>query len=128
MRHATANPKLETVDCLDARLIELDLLEQALDSGRDLQSFKLQRLEDLQNRRKKLLKDLPAAEQQRLSRIHDTMIQLTDYLFDKGHTVSKTLMWAAAEWIVGVEDAVYEQGKNAGHAQQFAKDREESVE
>lgn len=48
------NPSLETLDCLDARLIELDLLEQAMDGGRDLTTFKLQRLEDLQNRRAKL--------------------------------------------------------------------------
>lgn len=62
-------------------------------------------------------------EQKRLSRVKDRMIQLTDHLFDLGHTVSRPLMWDAAEWFIGVEDAVYEQGKNAGHAAQFAKDQ-----
>lgn len=48
------NPKLETVECLMARMIELDLLEQAINDGRDLETFKLQRLEDLQKRIKVL--------------------------------------------------------------------------
>jgi hypothetical protein len=36
--------------CLEARLIELDLLEQALNDGRDLKAYKLQRLENLTQR------------------------------------------------------------------------------
>ena len=45
-----ANPRLETVDCLDARLVELDLLEQAINAGRDMNAYKLQRLADLKVR------------------------------------------------------------------------------
>ena len=44
------NPHLETAACLRARLVELDLLEQALNAGRDMQAYKLQRLEDLEAR------------------------------------------------------------------------------
>lgn len=49
------NPRLETLDCIDARMVELDLLEQALNAGRDLSAYKLQRLEDLQKRRNAIL-------------------------------------------------------------------------
>lgn len=48
------NPKLETVDCLDARLIELDLLEQAINEDRDMEAYKLQRLEDIKIRRNRV--------------------------------------------------------------------------
>jgi hypothetical protein len=44
------NPKLETLDCLEARIVELDLWEQSINAGRDMETFKLQRLEDLQKR------------------------------------------------------------------------------
>jgi len=44
------NPRLETKECLEARMVELDLLEQALNQRRDLYKFKLQRLADLQER------------------------------------------------------------------------------
>lgn len=44
------NPHLETIDCLDARLVELDLLEQAINAGRDMSAYKLQRLADLKVR------------------------------------------------------------------------------
>lgn len=66
--------------------------------------------------------------QKKLYRIKDRMTQLTDHLFDLGHTISKPLMWDAAEWFIGVEDAVYEQGKMKGHAEQYAKDQAEGVE
>lgn len=47
------NPELETTDCLKARLIELDLLEQALNEGRDMKKYKLQRLTDIKSRLKR---------------------------------------------------------------------------
>lgn len=47
---APKNAHLETKDCLEARLIELDLLEQAINEGRDIKVFKLQRLIDLKRR------------------------------------------------------------------------------
>lgn len=67
-------------------------------------------------------------DQQRLNQIKDRMVQLTDHLFDLGFEISKPLMWACAEWFIDIEKAVYDQGKNKGHAEQFAKDREEGVE
>lgn len=48
------NPHLETKEVLEGRLVELDLLEQAINEGRDLTVFKLQRLEDIQKRLLKL--------------------------------------------------------------------------
>lgn len=50
------------------------------------------------------------------SLVKDRMIQLTDYLFEKGFTVSKPMMLAAAEFFVGIEVAVFQQGVDYGRA------------
>lgn len=41
---------LETVECLEARLVELDLLEQALNEGVSIDTFKMKRLDDIKSR------------------------------------------------------------------------------
>lgn len=41
---------LDTPDNLKARFVELDLMEQALNSGRDMYKYKLARLKDLEDR------------------------------------------------------------------------------
>jgi len=50
LSHDWANMIADLIDQekIKARFIELDLLEQALNAGRDLQAFKLQRLEALE--------------------------------------------------------------------------------
>jgi hypothetical protein len=54
------NPELENLDCLDARLIELELLEQALNDKRDMKWFVKWRLDDLQKRRANVESQPPA--------------------------------------------------------------------
>jgi hypothetical protein len=43
-------------------------------------------------------------------------------------TVNLPLIHDIAGWVQRYGRAVYEQGKNAGHAEQFAKDREEGID
>lgn len=54
LMNKVTNPELETLECLDARLVELDLLEQAINDGRDIEQYKLQRLADIKSRMKRV--------------------------------------------------------------------------
>jgi hypothetical protein len=53
---------------------------------------------------------------------------MCDYLFERGHRISKPLVYAAAHFTYDYGNALFEQGKMAGHAAQFAKDSEEGIE
>lgn len=55
-------------------------------------------------------------------------IQILDYLFERGHKVSKPLIHAMAHFTYDYGQALFEQGRMKGHADQFAKDMEEGIE
>ena len=58
-----------------------------------------------------------AKDQEDLSRKNTLMIQVTDYLFEKGHRVSRPMMWDIAEFMQPIIQATYEQGKIAGRSE-----------
>lgn len=41
----------------------------------------------------------------------DLMIQITDYLFDKGHAINKPLITDIVDWVGQYGSALYEQGR-----------------
>jgi hypothetical protein len=51
----------------------------------------------------------------------DLRIQLLDYLFERGHKVSKPLIHAVSKFTYDYGQALYEQGKLVGPAKQGEK-------
>lgn len=62
------------------------------------------------------------------SQFSNVVIQLTDHLFEQGHTITRPLIMDAAAFVRMYAESWYEQGRMRGHAEQLAKDSIEGVE